>query len=70
MLGRIRAIREREAAYIQRMARIRAINMALSFCIAPIVSLITFAVARATSQVRPLATVRGCAGCAGAHAAC
>lgn len=42
----IQAIRVREAHYQRRMARIRACNMALQFCITPIVSFATFAVYR------------------------
>lgn len=59
-MAQVHAIREREAAYISRMARIRALNMAASYAITPLVSLITFAVARATSQcvLRALCCVR------------
>lgn len=41
-------VREREAGYIRRMNQIRAMNMALSFAIMPVVSLITFTVSRYT----------------------
>lgn len=40
----LRRIRARETHYSRRMARIRALNFALQFCITPIVAFVTFAV--------------------------
>ena len=48
LVQEILRVREREAGYIRRMNQIRAMNMALSFAIMPVVSLITFTVSRYT----------------------
>lgn len=48
LVQEILRVRQREAGYIRRMNQIRAMNMALSFAIMPVVSLITFTVSRYT----------------------
>ena len=48
LLEHLGAIRTREAGFIAQMNRIRAFNMALSYAITPVVSVITFATARGT----------------------
>lgn len=48
LVQEILRVRNREASYIRRMNQIRAMNMALSFAIMPVVSLITFTVSRYT----------------------
>lgn len=53
----ILAIRRKEAKYIARMNAIRAMNMALSYAITPVVSLITFATARGTGAQLTVANV-------------
>jgi ABC-type multidrug transport system fused ATPase/permease subunit len=50
LLAALAALRAREAGFIRRMNRIRAANMALSYAITPLVSLITFATARSTAD--------------------
>jgi hypothetical protein len=47
MRAQLAGIRRQEAAPAVRMARIRAVNMAMIFFIMPVASFITFAVARA-----------------------
>jgi ABC-type multidrug transport system fused ATPase/permease subunit len=48
LLAQTAELRKKEARYIRRMARIKAINMALSWAMTPLVALIAFATARAT----------------------
>ena len=48
LVGEILKVRQREERFIRRMNQIRAMNMALSFAIMPVVSLITFTVSRYT----------------------
>jgi ATP-binding cassette subfamily C (CFTR/MRP) protein 4 len=48
LLREILKVREKEASYIRRMNQIRAMNMALSFAIMPLASLILFTVSRYT----------------------
>ena len=48
LVGEILKVRQREAGFIRKMNMIRAMNMALSFAIMPVVSLITFTVSRYT----------------------
>lgn len=57
LLEHIRAIRSREAFYIRRMNAIRALNMAISYGISPIMSVITFATARGTGAELTVANV-------------
>ena len=57
LLQQLRAIRAREAGYIRKMNAIRALNMALSYAITPVVSLITFATARGTGAELTVANV-------------
>lgn len=57
LLDRIRAIRRKETSYIAKTNAIRAANMALSYAITPLCSLITFATARSTGAQLTVANV-------------
>ena len=57
LLAQLQAIRTRETKYIRRMNSIRALNMALSYAITPVVSLITFATARYTGSQLTVANI-------------
>jgi ABC-type multidrug transport system fused ATPase/permease subunit len=57
LLDRIRAIRRAETSYIAKTNAIRAANMALSYAITPLCSLITFATARGTGAELTVANV-------------
>jgi ATP-binding cassette subfamily C (CFTR/MRP) protein 4 len=57
LLEHLRAIRTKEAGFIAKMNRIRAFNMALSYAITPVVSVITFATARGTGAELTVANV-------------
>jgi len=59
LLDHLRAIRTKEAGFIAKMNRIRAFNMALSYAITPVVSVITFATARGTGAELTLGNVFG-----------
>jgi ABC-type multidrug transport system fused ATPase/permease subunit len=57
LLEHLQAIRTKEAGFIAQMNRIRAFNMALSYAITPVVSVITFATARGTGAELTVANV-------------
>lgn len=57
LLDHLQAIRTKEAGFIAQMNRIRAFNMALSYAITPVVSVITFATARGTGAELTVANV-------------